>query len=242
MAPTFIFEPVPVEKEGDLPALFEPFLMSLRQERYVHIKDLYVWDYPISYENMANFGLFLEKPYYKLRLIEFMDCLIEPLSVKRFAAAFCFCDQLTTLNLDYNEFGDEGALYLCQGLRGNTTLLSLSLCYCQLGVVSGSYLGGVLSTTAVRDLYLDGNNLQCEGTMELIKLCVDQAEFEAFQREEEARRKAEEEALKAQEEKENRYHSGTDVSGDDVGGQGSDKSPPGSAKKKKKRRKVADEL
>lgn len=50
-----------------------------------------------------------------------------------------------------------------------------------------------------RELYLDGNDLQCEGTMELIKLCVDQAEYEAFKREETARIKAEEKALKAQE-------------------------------------------
>ena len=50
-----------------------------------------------------------------------------------------------------------------------------------------------------REVYLDGNNLESEGTMELIKLCVDQAELEAFQREEEEKRKAEEEALKAEE-------------------------------------------
>ena len=50
-----------------------------------------------------------------------------------------------------------------------------------------------------RELYLDGNELQCEGTMELIKLCVDQAEIEAYQREEEAKRKEEEEALKTEE-------------------------------------------
>ena len=49
-----------------------------------------------------------------------------------------------------------------------------------------------------RDLFLDGNELQCEGVTELIKLCVDQSETEAYQREEEAKRKAEEEALQAE--------------------------------------------
>lgn len=44
-----------VENEGDLPVLFEPLIMTLRQERYTYIRDLYVWDYPISYENIANF-------------------------------------------------------------------------------------------------------------------------------------------------------------------------------------------
>ena len=37
-------------------------------------------------------------------------------------------------------------------------------------------------TVFYREVYLDGNNLESEGTMELIKLCVDQAELEAFQR------------------------------------------------------------
>lgn len=51
----FILEPVVVEKEGDLPVLFEPLIMSIRQERYIFIKDLHVWDYPVTYENMASF-------------------------------------------------------------------------------------------------------------------------------------------------------------------------------------------
>ena len=49
-----------------------------------------------------------------------------------------------------------------------------------------------------RELYLDGNNLQCEGAMEIIKLCADNAELEAYLREEQARLKEEEEALQAE--------------------------------------------
>ena len=44
-----------------------------------------------------------------------------------------------------------------------------------------------------RELYIDGNNLECEGAMELIKLCVEQAELEALLRAEELKRKQEEE-------------------------------------------------
>jgi hypothetical protein len=51
----------------------------------------------------------------------------------------------------------------------------------------------MIATTAVRELYLDGNELGCEGAIDLIKLCVDQAELETLQREEEEKRKAEEE-------------------------------------------------
>lgn len=44
-----------------------------------------------------------------------------------------------------------------------------------------------------RELYIDGNNLECEGAMEIIKLCVEQAELEALLRAEEIKRKLEEE-------------------------------------------------
>ena len=44
---------------------------------------------------------------------------------------------------------------------------------------------------------MDGNNLMCEGARELIKLCVEQAEYEVYLKAEEAKKKAlEEEALK----------------------------------------------
>ena len=45
-----------------------------------------------------------------------------------------------------------------------------------------------------RELYVDGNDLQCEGLIELVKLCADHAEEESYQREQERARKEEEEA------------------------------------------------
>ena len=45
-----------------------------------------------------------------------------------------------------------------------------------------------------RELYVDGNDLQCEGLIELVKLCADHAEEESYQREQERARKQEEEA------------------------------------------------
>lgn len=50
----FILESVEMEKEGAMPVLIEPLLAALRQERYTYIKDLYVWKYPMSYENTAT--------------------------------------------------------------------------------------------------------------------------------------------------------------------------------------------
>ena len=37
-----------------MPVLFDPLLISLRQERYTHVQDIHVWDYPMSYENIAT--------------------------------------------------------------------------------------------------------------------------------------------------------------------------------------------
>ena len=42
-----------------------------------------------------------------------------------------------------------------------------------------------------RDLYLDGNDLECEGVVELIKLCADHAETETYEKELEEKRKQE---------------------------------------------------
>ena len=61
-------------------------------------------------------------------------------------------------------------------------------------------------TISYRELFVDGNDLGCEGAMDLIKLCADQAEMESFQRAEDARIKAEEEAQKLEQGK--KYHFG----------------------------------
>ena len=50
----FIFECVLPDNEGDLPVLIEPLLAAIRQDRYVYIKDLHIWDYPMSIENAAT--------------------------------------------------------------------------------------------------------------------------------------------------------------------------------------------
>ncbi|CAL1546905.1 unnamed protein product [Lymnaea stagnalis] len=240
-----ILESVPVEKEGDLPVLFEPLMASLRQERYKHVKDIHVWDYPLSYEDVASLALFLEKSVYPVRLLELLDCLLDAQTIPRLAKTFYGCERLTTLVLDYNEFGDEGCKILCNGLENNVSLLSLSLCYCNLGIPSGSCLGHIISTTAVRELFLDGNELECEGTIELIKLCVDQADIEAYEREEEAKKKEEEKAL-LEKVRKSSSTSGieTAVSGSDMDqtdaisltGGGKKKNKKGKGKRKKKKK------
>lgn len=241
----FIFEPVEVEKEGDISVLIDPLLAALRQERYIYIQDLYIWKYPMSYENTATLALLLERAFYPVKLLELMDCFLDPSSVLRLSRSFNVTKFLTCLNLDYNEFGDEGCKNLCQGLEENTTMLSVSLCYCDLGEPSGKALGRMVSTTAVRELYLDGNNLHCEGAMEIIKLCVEQAEMEALMRAEEAKKKlAEEESVKSAvekgydgtEAKENKLKYTAD-SGAETSGKASDGGDDTTGEKKKKKKK-----
>ncbi|XP_062570893.1 uncharacterized protein LOC134232913 isoform X2 [Saccostrea cucullata] len=230
---TFILEPVPVEKEGDLPVLLEPLIAAFRQERYVHIQDMYLWNYPMTYENMATVALLLEKGCYPLRYIEFLDCLLEGYSLQRLSRSFNICSTLTSVTLDYNEFGNEGAQYFCKGMEGNVTLLSISMCYCDLGVESGDILGKMLVKTAVRELYLDGNNLECKGVISLINLCAEQAFYESAMRAEEAARKLQEEAEKAEREREQGYRS-SGLSGDEDGKDGKKKKKKKGKKKKKK--------
>ncbi len=45
-----------------------------------------------------------------------------------------------------------------------------------------------------RELFVDGNDLQCEGVVQLVRLCAERAETEAFLREEELQRRADEQA------------------------------------------------
>lgn len=90
-------------------------------------------------------------------------------------------------------FGDKGCFELCRGLRNNVSLISLSLNFCNLTSKSGSYLGEILASTALAELYLDGNSLRCEGALELIKPIVENCEAEAVRKEIEEREKREEE-------------------------------------------------
>lgn len=183
----FVLESVPVSTKDDPVVALEPMLMALRQERYTVIQNLHIWDMPLFHEDLASLAILLEKGAYPLRQLELMDCLVEPRPLGRLSLAFNPCETLSTIMLDYNEFGNEGCRALCEGLQGNTHLLSISMCYCDLGVESGTLLGQLVSTTAVRELFLDGNDLGCEGAVEIIKLAAYQAEAETYERLEEQR-------------------------------------------------------
>lgn len=174
----FILTPGPTD---EIPVKVSPLVAAIRSNRYVHVKEIYIWDVPMKHEDIATLALLLEQSIYPIQYLELLECGINSYGVDRLARSICMSN-LTALVLDYNKFGDSGCSGLCRGLYGNKTLLRLSLCYCNLGSQSGELLGKTISNTAIRDVYLDGNFLECEGVIELIKLFADTAEMEAIER------------------------------------------------------------
>ncbi|XP_067851177.1 uncharacterized protein [Heptranchias perlo] len=169
----------PEASADDLPpVILKPLLMTIRDERYMFGKELSVWHIALNNQDIANLAIVLElhgRTSYPFSKVELLDCGIDAWSVERLGKAVSF-SVLTCIVLDYNELLDEGLRGLCHGLQGNGQLLTLSMCYCNLGPLSGSLLGDLVAKTAIRDLFLDGNNLQCEGACELIKFAADYAE------------------------------------------------------------------
>lgn len=234
----FIFRQPEPEFNDGLPISLVPLIDTVRHERYIHIRFIYVWNIKLAHEDLVAVAGLLEKKIYLLKHIELVECLPEPYSLQRLCLGINSCSTMTTLVLDYNEFGDVGCHSVCAGLRGNCTLLSLSLCFCNLGVPSGEYLSILLSTTAVRELYLDGNDLQSEGTIQLLRFCVEQALLESQEREIEAQQKAEEEQQTAIElEAQKKKSFVMDEKMVDSQGKMTDESKPEEKKKKKRRRK-----
>lgn len=233
----FILEPIPDFQDPDLTNVqLEPLIQALRAERYKYIKELHVWDIPLKHADVANLALMVEKGPYPITRINLVDCFVEPYAAERLMRNCASLATLTSLCLDYNEIGDDGCVGLCKGLKMTTTMLSLSLCYCDLGVASGAALGEVVSTTTIRELYLNGNDLEAEGVSELIRLAVDHAETESYHRAEESQRKAEDEALALLQDKE-RGRVRTAVSEPGSEKPSSAKSGKGGKKKKKKGKK-----
>ncbi|XP_007893444.2 uncharacterized protein LOC103179809 isoform X2 [Callorhinchus milii] len=170
-----------VSEDDSLPVSLKPLLMTIREERYMHGKELCVWDVPLTNQDIAELAIIIElhgRTSYPFSKVELMDCGIDAWSVERFGKAVNF-SVLICIVLDYNEIAIDGLRGLCHGLEGNTRLLTLSMCYCNLGPASGPLLGNLVTKTAIRDVFLDGNDLQCEGASKLIEPIAQQAGTEA---------------------------------------------------------------
>ncbi|XP_014787670.1 uncharacterized protein LOC106881710 isoform X2 [Octopus bimaculoides] len=136
----------------------------------------------MSYENMCTLTFFMNKYYEGLKTIYLIDNILTSESLQRFIKYLPVCTSLTEVCLDYNDVSYTDCKYLSNCLSNNITLTSLSLGYCNLPKETGFYLGKILATTAVSSLYVNGNNLQGDGIMEMIKTCAKQAEFDFAQK------------------------------------------------------------
>ncbi|XP_028648040.2 uncharacterized protein LOC114643695 [Erpetoichthys calabaricus] len=166
------------------PVYLKPLLMTIRDERYMFGKELCIWNVSVSNQDIADLSLVLElcgRTRYPFTHLELLDCGIDVWSAERLGKAMCF-SALQEVNLDYNEFSDEGLKGLLSGLSGNCQIVSLSLCYCNLGPASGYLLGLFITQSAVRDLYVNGNQLQCDGALDLIRMIAEHAENVSLQK------------------------------------------------------------
>ncbi|KAJ8368133.1 hypothetical protein SKAU_G00081610 [Synaphobranchus kaupii] len=151
-----------------------PLLRAVRDTRYTHGRELTVLDLSPRQQDIADLCLLLEKrglTVYPFRQLELLDCTLDLWSLGRLGRAVTL-SSLTSLCLDYTHVGEEGLGALLRGLEGDNHVLSLSLCYCSLGPSCGTLLAALVSSSAVRDLYVNGNDLQCEGATELVNVLV----------------------------------------------------------------------
>ncbi|XP_053168496.1 uncharacterized protein LOC128352189 isoform X2 [Hemicordylus capensis] len=160
------------------PVSLTPLLRTIRDERYRLGKELCIRGVQLNPQDIANLAILLEldgRTIYPFSKLEITHYVLDLWSMERLGVALPYSN-LSSLVLDYSKCGDNGVHKLTSGLDGNRKLLTLSLCYCDLGPVSGSILATIVTQTAICNLFLNGNNLQCLGATELVKQIVDYAE------------------------------------------------------------------
>ncbi|XP_070231320.1 uncharacterized protein [Bos mutus] len=134
----------------------------------------------INHERILRKALLLESkghtrcPFTTLELI---DCKMDPWSLGRLGQAL-HLSSLHVLVLDYCRFTHEEIESIFSGLENNQRLQSLSLRYCGLGPQNGPRLGSIVCHSAIRELHLGGNYLQCSGALGLLRPLAEYAEIQ----------------------------------------------------------------
>ncbi|XP_032708265.1 uncharacterized protein LOC116864621 isoform X2 [Lontra canadensis] len=163
-----------------LPISLEPLLMTIRDECYMLGKEICIWSLQLSNPEIARLASLLELkgsaacPFTSLELT---DCRMDLWSLQRLGRALPR-SHLRSLVLDYSRFGKEELESLFSGLENNQRLQALSLRYCGLGPQSGPWLGTIICQTAISELHLDGNFLQCSGALALLRPIAEYAEMQ----------------------------------------------------------------
>ncbi|XP_035310950.1 uncharacterized protein LOC113835181 isoform X1 [Cricetulus griseus] len=163
-----------------LPVSLEPLLMTIRDESYTQGKEICIWGLQLTNPEIARLALFLESKGHTicpLTTLDIINCKMDLWSLGRLGKALQF-SSLHFLVLDYCKFGNEELESILSGLENNQRLQGLSLRYCGLGPQSGPKLGSVISQSAICELHVDGNHLQCSGTLALLRPIAEYAEIQ----------------------------------------------------------------
>ncbi|XP_004834416.1 uncharacterized protein LOC101726050 isoform X1 [Heterocephalus glaber] len=162
------------------PVSLEPLLTTIRDEQYTLGKEICIWGLQLSNPEIARLSCLLELtgcttcPFTTLEIIA---CKMDPWSLGRLGKALQF-SRLLFLILDYCRLGNEEIERIFSGLENNKRLQGLSLRYCGLGPWSGQRLGSIISQSAICKLHLDGNYLQCSGSLALLRPLAEYAEMQ----------------------------------------------------------------
>nr|CAH8857216.1 unnamed protein product [Trichobilharzia regenti] len=178
----------PVKEDKPLVKLL-PLIESIRARRYTLIQELFVWDCHVENDDMVALSGLLIKGCYAITRLELIDCFLDAKSIGTLVANTAVSKSLRELCLDFNEIGESGCRVMCNGLAKSRFLVHLSLCFCGLTKQCGLWLGNLVAETAIRELILDGNYLEAEGTIALLSRLSDAADKEGFERAEEIRKK-----------------------------------------------------
>ncbi|XP_019602139.2 uncharacterized protein LOC109455192 isoform X1 [Rhinolophus sinicus] len=163
-----------------LPISLEPLLMTIRDECYTLVKQICIWGFQLSNPEVARLALLLELKGHTtcpLTTLELIDCKMDLWSLGRLGQALQL-SSLHSLVLDYCRFENEEMENIFAGLENNQRLQDLSLRYCGLGPQSGLRLGSVICQSAICELHLDGNYLECSGALALLRPIAEYAEIQ----------------------------------------------------------------
>ncbi|XP_065186689.1 uncharacterized protein LOC135817432 [Sycon ciliatum] len=151
-----------------------PFLLALERSGCKDIEHIHAWFCDLTDQAIAILGRHVNKfldhpePLNKLKTLDLAHCTISAWSAS-FLSRSIPLTHLKALCLDYVPFGLEGCGALSASLRGNFTLESLSMDSCGLRANCGRLLGQMLPYSALKDLSLEGNSLECEGILFLLQ-------------------------------------------------------------------------
>ncbi|VDK83013.1 unnamed protein product [Dibothriocephalus latus] len=168
-----------------------PLLEALRNNRYCEIRELIVYDVLMDHSDLMSLAAITAKGTYKLEILELINCFIDAKGLEVIVPTLNSTHSLSTLILDFNEFGDNGCHVLCEGLAQCKWLVTLSMRFCDLHKQSGLWLGNLICETPIRELYVDGNSLEAEGAIALLYQLSEAANKEGMERADAERAKIE---------------------------------------------------